>query len=74
VIRRVDRAREKALRLLDFLEHLEYALRRADEETLVRLAEATTLESISAGSGSFGHSAHLLLLRIVINPNPRRKN
>ena len=45
----------KTLRLLDFLEHLEDAFRRADEKTLIGLAEAATLKGISAGSGSFCH-------------------
>jgi hypothetical protein len=49
-------ADQKALGLLDFLEHLEDALRRTGKETLVGLAQATTLEGIAAGSVSFGHS------------------
>jgi hypothetical protein len=48
-------APRKALRLLDFLEHLEDAFRRSDEKALVGLAEATTLEGVPAGSGSFCH-------------------
>src|SRR5689334_2442570 len=41
--------------LLDFLEHLENALLRADKKTLVGFAEAAALERVAAGSGSFGH-------------------
>ncbi|HVN34096.1 MAG TPA: hypothetical protein VMU96_02445 [Casimicrobiaceae bacterium] len=37
------RAVQKALGLLDLLEHLEDTLRRTDKKALVRLAEATTL-------------------------------
>jgi hypothetical protein len=62
-----DRAQEKALRLLDFLEHLEDALGRTDEKALIGLAEAATLEGITAGSGSFGHGHHLLLLRFALS-------
>src|SRR5436305_6120560 len=40
---------------LDFLEHLEDALRRAVEEALVALAETTPLERVAAGAGTFCH-------------------
>jgi hypothetical protein len=59
--------REKASGLLDFLEHLEDALRRAGEEALVGLAEAATLEGIPAGSGSFGHGGLLIELRNCVS-------
>jgi hypothetical protein len=57
----------KALRLLDFLEHLEDAFRRTDEKALVGLAEAATLKGVPAGSGSFGHKHHLLLQRFAVS-------
>ena len=57
-------APEKASRLLDLLEHLENALRRADEQALVGLAQAATLEGVAAGSGSFGHGGLLVLVRV----------
>ena len=67
-------APRKALRLLDFLEHLEDAFRRSDEKALVGLAEAATLEGITAGAGSFGHEHHLLVLQLedTILPAPHR--
>src|SRR5438876_12091224 len=72
-VRRVAPER-RVLRLLDFLEHLEDALRRADEKSLVSLAEAATLESISAGSGSFGHGRSPLSLGWSEAPGPRHRN
>src|SRR5881394_1274821 len=48
-----------ALRLLDLLQHLEDALRRADEHALEGLGEATTLECVAAGAVSFGHGGFL---------------
>jgi hypothetical protein len=41
--------------LLDLLEHLEKALRGADDQALERLGQTTTLERVAAGAAAFGH-------------------
>ena len=48
--------------LLDLLEHLENALRRADEHALEGLGKATPLERVAAGTGTFGHACSLMVL------------
>src|SRR5664279_3648122 len=45
--------------LLDLFQHLEDALRRADEHALKSLGQATTLERVAAGTGTFGHGKSL---------------
>ena len=47
--------RPAASGLLDLLEHLEKTLWRADEHSLERFRQATTLERVAAGAGAFGH-------------------
>src|SRR6185437_12716088 len=42
--------------LLYLLEHLENALRRADEHALERLRKATALERVAAGAAAFSHA------------------
>jgi hypothetical protein len=48
--------------LLDRFEDLENRLRRADEHPLPGLAQATALEGIAAGTGTFSHN---MLLRVM---------
>src|SRR5205085_11467907 len=69
----IKRPREAALRhalmrvwccrsgLLDLFQHLEDALRRADEHALEGLGQATTLESVAPGTGAFSHGGDFLV-------------
>src|SRR5258706_9828542 len=52
---RMRQMREWTSVLLDLLEHLEDALGRAHEHALEGLGQATTLERVAAGAGTFGH-------------------